>query len=133
MAPITRTSRASLQRLIYACTDVVMTMPAVASASLHILMRRPPPCAGQAKPPKMVNLFLPGGTSHHLISNALAGAMRGRGWRTTAILADFDARSLAAKRLLDRGLETIVFQTPPKSSEQYQVWVLRLHFTGTDS
>ncbi|KAL4857882.1 UDP-glucuronosyltransferase 3A2 [Chlorella vulgaris] len=76
--------------------------------------------ASQAKPPRMVNLFLPGGTSHHLISNALAGAMRGRGWRTAAILADFDARSLAAKGLLDRGLETIVFQTPPKSSEQYQ-------------
>jgi hypothetical protein len=80
----------------------------------------------------MVNLFLPGGTSHHMISNALAGAMRGRGWRTTAILADFDAHSLAAKGLLDRNLETIVFQTPPKSSEHYQVCMLRLQLLVTD-
>jgi hypothetical protein len=52
---------------------------------------------------------------------AIARTLRGRGWRTAALLADFDVAGLSRKGLLDPELETIVFSTPPNSNEDVQV------------
>jgi UDP-N-acetylglucosamine:LPS N-acetylglucosamine transferase len=65
-------------------------------------------------------MMLPGGTSHHMQALAIARTLRGRGWRTAALMADFDAASLSQKGLLDPEVETIVFSTPPHSNDDFQ-------------
>jgi hypothetical protein len=64
---------------------------------------------------------LPGGTSHTLMHNALARTLRARGWRTSIVLPDFDLKSLQSKGLLDEDFESVVFRTPPRSNERFQV------------
>ena len=86
-----------------------------------VLLSHAGPVAGRSTAqPTVVLVMLPGGTSHALQGAAIARTLRGRGWRTAMVLPDFDAVNLESKRLLDAGLETVVFQTPPQSNDHFE-------------
>lgn len=70
--------------------------------------------------------MLPGGTSHNMQALALARTLRGRGWRTAALLADFDVAGLQQKGLLDRELEMVVYSTPRNSHEEFEASAMPL-------
>lgn len=84
--------------------------------------------ADTASAPRLLVIPLPGGTSHQMQSLAIARALRGRGWRTTAVLADFDEAGLGRRGLLDPELETVVFSTPPNTNDDFQVRQLSCRF-----